>query len=135
MASFAAAGCGGGGDSTAATLTKAQFLRQADAICAKTEERQLARMQGFNEPPGRASEIKLVRVAGLPPLHVQAEELGTLTPPAEMDRQVDVFLAAFETGIEEIEKAPIKLLNIERNPFTESQKLAKALGLKVCGGA
>jgi hypothetical protein len=32
------AGCGGGDDETTATLTKAQFIKQADGICSAAED-------------------------------------------------------------------------------------------------
>lgn len=137
VASVAALGCGGEDESTAGTsttLTPAQYVKQADAICARTETRQLARMKDFNKgTPGRATTLKLIRQAGLPPLHRQVEELGALEAPDGLEPQVTAFLVAFETGVEETEKDPATL--IDSTPFAEAERLAKAAGLKVCGGA
>jgi hypothetical protein len=132
-------GCGGGGDdSTVATVSKAQYIKQADAICGKTENRQLALMKGFakrEEPPGKSSEEKLVENVGLPPLVTQLEELEELPLPSTGTAEAEDFLVAFGAGIEKGEKDPGLLLTLEPDPFSESKKLAAEFGFKTCGGA
>jgi hypothetical protein len=133
-------GCGGsdGSQTEAATVTKAQFIRRADATCAKAEKRQLALVQKFGERETQQSEdaeLELVRFAGVPPLAVEAEELAVLPLPSADARQAEAFLEAFEQGVEQAEQNPGALLNSTQNPFEKSEELAARFGFKVCAGA
>lgn len=134
------AGCGSGGTSseTAAALTKAQYVKQADAICAKVEKRQLKLVGAFQKlhlKQSPSSELKLVRFAGIPPLDTQAEELAALSPPTTEAKEASAFIKAFEAGVAEAEKNPGLLLKINQDPFAKARALASSYGFKVCRGA
>jgi hypothetical protein len=138
IAAFALVGCGDGDDTTAAELTKAQYIKQADAICSKTEKRQQQLVGEFSKKEKKqtaGSEEALVRFAGIPPLATQAEELGELPVPKTGAKEAEAFLKAFEAGVEGSEKDPKSLLTASANPFAEAEKIAQNFGFKVCRGA
>jgi hypothetical protein len=133
------AGCGDSDDeTTTATLSKAQFIKQADEICGKTEGRQLKRIEEFQKrqlPPGPKAERELVLFAGIPPLALEAEELEELPLPGSGGSEAEAFIESFSAGVEKAEKDPTSLLGEKTNPFAEAEKLAREFGFKVCGGA
>lgn len=135
------AGCGSGGadtSETTATLTKAQYIKQADAICSKAEKRQLKLVVSFqklNLKQTPSSELRLVKFAGIPPLGKQVEELAALAPPATGAKQASAFIKAFEAGVAEAEKNPALLLELNKDPFAKARALAGSYGFKVCRGA
>ena len=140
-----AAGCGSDGDSssTSATITKASFIKQADAICDKTEKRQLFRVdqyqtktgsEGDQAPPSHEDEVKLVAFAGIPPVVEQIEELSDLPRPEKGAKEVEEFIAALEAGIKKAESDPELVLSREPDPFAPAAKAASKFGFQVCSG-
>src|SRR5918999_1574964 len=87
VVSLAFAGCGGGDDEEQPdSLTKADYVKQADAICAETEKRQRALLTEFqqenkNAGGGPQAMEEMITSAALPPLERQAKELAELPPP------------------------------------------------------
>lgn len=98
-AAFLAAGCGGGGGGTAAAvsqstsatsnLTKAEFIKQADAICSKVAKEREAAIESWEEElPGGPAEAQKNFNDGLkevvaPTLQQEAEELEALGAPVK----------------------------------------------------
>jgi hypothetical protein len=151
-----AAGCGtdddGGGETTAATtgptgvtgatggepLSKKEFIKQADAICAKGDDkidRQASRTFGNQEPTEQ--EIEQFGAATVAPnIQQQIDDLRALTPPNGDEEDVAQILDAAQNGIDEIEQDP-SLLNQGSDAggaFTEANRLAESYGLDDCGG-
>lgn len=92
------AGCGSSGDETiAASVSKAQFIKQADQVCAELlTKREAAALAWKKEHPGRVGEEELdeaFREVIVPSVRKQAEALESLTPPAadsaEIARMLD----------------------------------------------
>jgi len=94
-----AAGCGGGqqaggeeSSGTGAAPSKAQFIKQADKICAQADNRQ-DRMRGIylkkhtNAEASQAGQIGMVAEAALPPIDQEVARLAALEPPAERWRR------------------------------------------------
>lgn len=135
------AGCGGSGDSTTASLTKAQYIKRGDAICTKAEQEQLAGVERFQrethvEALGvGSSEEQLVKEVGIPPLRLETEKLADLPAPQGGETQVKAYVAALEEGMQAAEKEPGLLLEAGKSPFAEAEELASAYGFRVCGGA
>lgn len=132
---LAVAGCGGGGDETA--LTKAQFVKQADAICEKADNaryKELARaIKGVSSPQGLPPEKEdSILVAGLEPVQKQAEELRELGAPEGDEEQIERYLDELEEAVKEAEAGTIVALEKRKNAFTESDELAEEYGFKVC---
>lgn len=144
-------GCGGGGsddststssDSSTAALSKAEFIKKADAICTaggkRTQEEFAAytkekKLTGKQEPtPAQLTEVS--DEIQVPALKRQAEEIRALGAPTGEEDQVNKLVDAIDEGIENVEAAdPKEALASLSTLFAEADKLAAAYGLKVCG--
>jgi hypothetical protein len=134
------AGCGGGDDSaTSGSLTKAEFIKKADAICEKgndsinTEVDEFAKEKGTTpEKMTKEQQEEFVEQVVAEDIRSQAEEIGDLGAPSGDEKQIEAMVEAVEDGAGEIEEEP-KVLFGKSNPLAEGTKLAKEYGLKVCG--
>lgn len=140
------AGCGGGSDSTGGTestssLTKAEFLKQGNAICAKGNE---AIEEGFekfvkennikqNQRPTKAQLTAVSEEVLIPNVQTEIEEIRALGLPSEGGEEADKVLKAAEKGLEEGEEDPTVLANETSGTFAEANKLAREFGLTKCG--
>jgi hypothetical protein len=117
-----AVGCGSAGSTGAQTssLTKAQFLKRANAICAKgIDEISAAYKKFYREHPGgygaqakAQAETGLDREATELVVPIQKKEIRgirALGLPGGSERYVDKMLALWEEGIEQTEEgtAPV----------------------------
>ena len=158
-----AAGCGGGGsssdtsggestsggstggESTSAqssggTVTKAAFIKQADAVCLAadeevvTEVNEFAKQHGLDpeKEPSQSVQVELVEEVVLPDLRMQHDKLAELTPPEGEEDKVEELLDSLESGIEEAEGDPEGLTE-GKNPLGDASEKAKAFGLRKCG--
>ncbi len=130
MAAFVA-GCGGGDDES---LTKAEFIKQGDAICQEAENKKNAGLEKAfkdkaNQGAGKEVQERLVTDVALPPIATMTEELADLGAP---DDQATAIVEGFEKAVEEIEADPQAALTSERGAFAEPDKLAAEYGFKVC---
>jgi hypothetical protein len=135
------AGCGGGDettDSTTVTLTKAEFIKQGDAICKEGNEDNEAEAEEFAEKNGftleKASDKQLEDAVGevlVPSLNRQAEEINALGAPEGDEDKVEEIVVALEDATGEIEDDPS--LVFEERTLEEPNQLAEAYGFKVCG--
>lgn len=133
------AGCGSGGSDEADTLSKAEYVKQADEICAKTEGRQkklVTKFQKQNQeaPTGTAATEQLISFAALPPIEQQIQELAKLPPPDKEAAKAKAYLKELEKGLKAAEKEPGTLL-ITPGAFTKAEEAARVFGFKTCGGA
>lgn len=135
------AGCGGGDDTTTdetVTLTKAEFIKQGDAICKEANEENEAEAEEFAEENGftleKASKDQLEEAVAevlVPSLNQQMEELDALGAPEGDEDQVEEIIVSVEDAADEIEDDPG--LVFEEATLDKPNKLAKAYGFKVCG--
>jgi len=137
-----AAGCGSSSDeSSTSSLTKAQFIAKADAICTKgnkeieTESEAYAEENGIDleKEPADAQKEELVTEVIAPGVLKQGEEIGAIGAPSGEEGQVNEIVEAVETAAAETEEDPSAVINGSSGPFTKANKLAKDYGLKVCG--
>lgn len=132
-----AMGCGGGGTPA---LSKAEVIKQGDAICEKADAKQEAGINkyGKEHPKGQFTEKgeqeKLVRVVGLPPILMEAEELRDLSAPEGQQDEIEAIATAIESAVEKGESNPSSILNGE-GPFSKADKLAREYGFKACAAA
>jgi hypothetical protein len=144
--SLIAAGCGG--DSEAATPSKAQFAKQADAICAKTTKRIEAEVQSYIQGPKakeieeevQASELTSNEAAArvteeilIPAKENQLEELEAIGIPSEGEAEAKALVASYAEGIEKAEAHPERAVKDGTEAFGKSSRLAEEYGLKECG--
>jgi hypothetical protein len=154
VAALIVAGCGGAGEdastatSTGATaaandegsLSKSEYIGAADAICTNGAERSEAEFSEFvqekaiakGQEPSAAQFAEVGVQILLPAFQRQVDELRRLGPAPGDPDQFDEYLSGLEGVIEELEedpglaKSPAKLL-------VDTDKIAQAYGLKVCG--
>lgn len=133
------AGCGGGDSnaSDAQPQTKAEFVKQAEAICRQdhkelktelTALRKEAVAQG--ESPGVKQTGKIAEDLVLPSLQSQLEKLDELGLPQDAEAKVGAYLETLEGVIAEGEGDASTLIGSQ--PWQRLGKAAKALGLKEC---
>jgi hypothetical protein len=135
FSALALASCGGGGSSTAASLTKPQFIKKAEALCLKAEAERgkVIRAAAKNVPKnGKVSsaEQDAIVLAALPPykdLPAEIEALGA--PDGEQDK-VEEIAAALEKSLERSETEPKSAVNDEA--FVKFNELVIAYGLDSC---
>lgn len=134
------AGCGGGDDSTT-TITKVEFTKQADAICAEGEKERKTAVENYNKKieafgsfgaDRRAEEKKLanelIDETVLPTLKKQLEQLEDLGAPAADEAQVSRMMTSLSKAIADMEKEGIQGLVAGKN-LTKFQEEAKGYGL------
>jgi hypothetical protein len=135
------AGCGSSDDSSTASLTKAQFVKQGNAICTAGnkeleegfEEFAKENNLGKNEEPSEAEFEEAAETVLVPGIDKQLEGLRALGTPEGDEGEVDQLLSGAEEALEEIEEDPSKASQESGGPFEQVNKEAREYGLTVCG--
>jgi hypothetical protein len=133
------AGCGGGND--AASISKAEFVKRADAVCAETGEQIASGVGSFvagydgKEPEGEAraaAEAELVETVMVPNKENEVEQLREIGAPQGDEDQVEAIADALEEGIDEAKKRPEEAVQGKSRSILEAEQLARDYGLKGC---
>lgn len=137
------AGCGGGDDTTdeTVTLTKAEFIKQGDAICKEGNKEIEEGFEEFaeendlpkNKEPSNEQGVEIVETVILPNVQQQAEEIRDLGTPEGEEEQVDELVTALEDAVAEGEDDPEALFSGDTDPFADVNQQAVDYGFKVCG--
>jgi hypothetical protein len=140
-----AAGCGSSSDNSSSeestsSITKAELIKQGDAICAKGNKEGEAEFEEYaeenglseNKEPTEAQKEELATNILLPSVSGQIEEIRALGAPSGEEEEVSEILDTVEEEIEEGEAEPAGLFE-SGEPFAEGNKLAREYGFKVCG--
>lgn len=147
LAAAAFAGCGDdsngssssgdNGSIETSSLSKTQFIKRADAICARDEllgpiTSYMTRYEnsGPSQPELAADAVQKTLV---PSLQEQINDIRSLGAPAGDEDEIEAFLVTFEGNLDSL----TKLQRLSLNPQLESilkpsQKLALAYGLESC---
>jgi hypothetical protein len=135
-----AAGCGGGSDSSSGpTISKAVFVKRADAVCTKGNERMEVAFAHFlqeNKNVKRPDDAKLEKLVGtilVPNVKREVKELRALGAPSGDEDRVGEIVKALEEGLETAEGNPQAAVNSSEAVFGIASRLAKEYGLEVCG--
>jgi hypothetical protein len=129
------AGCGGSdGDSTERPLTKAQYIKQADAICKKVDEKQHRVLAVYvkRHPKPRPTQSAAIVAVALSPDKVGIEEIKSLNPPADDRHAIDSMLDEIDAAIKESEKHPTTVLAVVHSPFKKVDQRAAKYGFEAC---
>jgi hypothetical protein len=133
------AGCGGGDDDgDSGSLTKAEFIKQADAICANGDKtisadfEDFAEEKGIKDEPDKAQQEEAIVEVVAPAVQEQADEIKALGAPDGDEKQIEAMLTAVEEGVEDLEENPSQLTE-GKNPLAKGSKLARDYGLEKCG--
>lgn len=134
-------GCGSGDEATA-SLTKAQFVKKANAICDKAERRiqselgELLKQYKDNLPTTEAANVAaqaaVAETVVLPARRQQTEEITDLGAPSGEEDRIDAIVASLEAALEDIEADPAKAAEISASTFGEAWEKTRTYGLYNC---
>jgi len=158
------AGCGGSDDedATASSITKAEFIKQADEVCREGEKRvqkdfdaYVKENEDLKEPtdadyaalvaavlapnaehlkePTDADYAALVAAVLAPNAERETEQLRELGAPDGDEEQIEAMLEAREQGLKDAEARPKAVVTSGEDIFAGASKIATDYGLKVCG--
>lgn len=130
-------GCGGGDDSSS-TLTKAEYTKQANQICAKRKkewesdlasyEKEVTAKKATGDPEAQKEIAESVlQDSMLPALQEQLKALEALEAPEGVEKQVEAMLASLSSGVEGVEKEGVESLT--GTGFAKFGKESEALGV------
>ena len=138
---FALSGCGSssGADGTS-PLTKAQFLKRGNAICAKGGREINEAYEEFSrkhiaggKTPSKALLDEAAAEIVLPVREREVRLLRALAAPSGQEQHVDMMLSAWEEGIEKGEEAPNSLRKAgPEYAFYKSYSMGIDYGLTKC---
>lgn len=134
-------GCGGGsGDSsTVETISKAAYIKKADAACARAGKQGEAELQAFikkhklkkGKEPNNLEVTEIGRDILLPLLEQQRDDFKTAVPRGGKE-DIESFYNAMDEAIALLKKNPT-LAKSSPELLKRVDRLAKEYGFKVCG--
>lgn len=127
---FALVGCGS--SSEADTVTKSEFVKQANRICGSAQSERLETLAAVKGDPKPQREEELVTNVILPQIQQMVEELGELRPSKGDEREVQAIVSAFEGGVQQVEASAGADLTKDAAAFNNANELAKDYGLTAC---
>jgi DNA repair ATPase RecN len=141
-----ALGCGSSGDETTSSpsLSRDEFITQANAICDKVAKENKAALASLkkeyeseaNKKANNADNFEVIDLAMKevvsPSIRTQAEELEALTPPAKDQDQVTQMIQRLSKAGKVLAADGYEGLTPSR--FSQFQREASAYGLESCVG-
>jgi hypothetical protein len=116
-------------------LTKAEFLKKGNAICAQGN-RKLGAASKKTFSKGRPTTADLKTFASktlVTNIQGQLDALGKLPPPKGDEAKVKKILATAQKALDKGKADPATLTKSGATPFAKANGLANAYGLKSCG--
>lgn len=138
VAALLVAGCGGDSDGES-SISKAQFIAKADAICKQSNERMEAGFTKLLKNVTNLTKLKKVEYEEIvdevmvPSIEREIEELGALGIPAGDEERIDAMIDALEEGKETAERNPEAVNASSDAVFGIASRIAGEYGLEVCG--
>jgi hypothetical protein len=136
-----AVGCGGG-SSGDHVVTKRDFVKKANAVCAETQKkiesefRSYVESRGGKEPKNAsalaAAQADIAEKILIPAKQQEVEELGALDVPSGSESQVKAIVDAFEEEVEETKESPEVAVTEGTQASGKTTKLAREYGLTSC---
>lgn len=129
-------GCGGGGDSH--PLTKAEFIKQADAICVKVNKentRDVAawkKQHSISAKDGEAAVDEILENVVVRSIRRQVKQLEALSPPTEDEEKIAKMIGHLSQAAESLAEKGFEGLG--GSGFAPFQQEAVEYGLEDCHG-
>jgi hypothetical protein len=133
-AALVVAGCG-----SSDSISKAEFIKKADAVCKKGEEEvqkdfgAFAKTHENVKKPTEADYAELVDAVLVENVEDEVDAIRALGAPEGDEKEVEAMLKAREDSIKKAQANPKAVIRGNEDIFGEASKLAKAYGLKECG--
>jgi len=133
------AGCGSGGGT--ASLSKAEYIKQASAVCDKATKQAQTEFANFvselaKEPKtqqaNEAAQTEVANTILIPGKEQELEGLKKLDAPKGDEERVEEITGALEDGIEATRKDSGHAVTNSGKTFAKAQVLAAKYGLKNC---
>ena len=133
--SGASGATGATGEAGSATALPAEFIDEADAICAEGDDAIDAEAEETFQDgqPSEKDQLAFVEDTVVPNVRQQLKDLKALDPPAEGADDFQALLDNANDALDQIESDPQAFIGGE-DPFVEVNKQAQELGLQACGG-
>ena len=133
-----AAGCGGDDDeeTTTAALSKQEFIKQGDEICAKADKQldQAGRELGKGKPSQQAIE-QFATENVVPNIQGQIDAVRALGIPEGDEEQINATLDDAQEAIDQLKQDPSQLVNGPADKqLDQAGNELKQYGFKKCGG-
>lgn len=131
----------GGSTGDEVALTKAEFIKQADALCKKVDEREFGEYTAWIEAEKKAlkglspdaTTEKAIRVIFIPSIRGQIGEMTALGIPEGDEEELEEFFDQVRVGLKKTEKDPLSANGtLEESPFYGAYKVGSAYGFKDC---
>jgi hypothetical protein len=130
-----------GGEVAGATsggLTKAAYIKKADAICREAQASQLKAIEAAvaeraSTHTTKAEEKAFIREVGLPPIRTELRRLAALEAPKGDEDQIKEWLKEARIALAKVEKEPLAINVNATNPFNAADAKAHKFGFKTCG--
>jgi hypothetical protein len=135
-------GCGGDDDEggfspvVSDSISKIDFLRQADEICHSSEAQIEAAADDLLTAKGEPDPAEIEEVATgivVPALESEVAAIEALGAPKGDEEAVEAILDATRDGIAEIEADPQALTDGVPDSLAEAERLARRYGSSQCG--
>ena len=122
------AGCGG-----EQPLSKAEYVKQADAVCAKSNKAiEEAGKRLGNGRPDEAAVEKFVKEDVIPMTEKRVADLRDLAVPEGDAEKLDKIYDSLDEALKKVEGDPIAIIKSGKDPFEDAGKQAADYGMKVC---
>lgn len=134
VACLALAGCGDDKSTSSdrTTLTKAEVIKQGDAICRASQDRiNKASASLATGEPTEAQATAFITDTLVPELEGQIRDLRKLVPPAADAAKLDAMLDSLAADVAKAKQDPRGMLTSD-GAFVEAGRLAEAYGFQVC---
>jgi hypothetical protein len=145
----AVAGCGdsdedassAGDAGTASSLTKAEYITKANAICTRRQRKILKDLSAYSlayrkrHPNKRASAHAFpggLRTVGIAGMQAQLNELRALGRPSDDQGEAEAYLEALEGAIFSVRERPRTSGDQFLRDFRKSRDLARDYGIGAC---
>jgi hypothetical protein len=131
-------GCGSSSKSKSSGISKAEFLKRGNAICAKGNKQiNVAAHKVFGnnskKKPTTAQMRKFATTILVPSVASQVNGIRALGAPKGDESKVKAIVDAAQQAVDKGKKDPLALTTNGPGPFAKANKLAKSYGLKACG--
>jgi len=119
------AGCGG--SQSKSSVTKAEFLRQANSICAERRvERRKAITAAARLQPSEAEMKKIIDEKSIPPYREMTKEISQLARPKGDEEKLATLVSSMEKAADEAES------NLASAAIVKANEEATRYGLAEC---
>jgi hypothetical protein len=124
-------GCSGSGTTAEAqVLTRAEFIKKADAICADSQARLEKSGAGISADTSLSEIRTFLETQAIPEMTATVSRIRKIVPPSGDEKQVGALLDEIEAEVVKLRKNPMAVMG--DGAFASARKLAAAYGLRTC---